>query len=170
MPDRHSRPAAPRATVAATTPSHGSPAPAITVTRSPSSVRDSRRGCTATTSASRPRSDTPTLVPPPSTTIGPPRATPQACAAARAPGDEAVANHRAAPPTRSEQRGASAISVWIAGSATAGPTFEACQRGQRVGARAGVELDPVARRELTDDREIRGDHGRDDGISAGDLP
>ena len=68
IPDRHSKPAKPSSTVAATSSSQGSPA--STTMRSPS--RATPRVCTWATTPGKPSSATTTLLPPASTSTGSP--------------------------------------------------------------------------------------------------
>src|SRR3569623_859438 len=98
MPARHSSPAHPRATVASTNASHGSPAAAYTV---PSSRNAVPRIAMRTTNPSKPASDTTTLEPPPSTASGSPCAADQLTARSTESSSAASSKYRAGPPSSS---------------------------------------------------------------------
>src|SRR3954453_4546471 len=105
MPDRHSTPATPRSTAAATKSSHGSPA--WTVTR-PWPVGSTPRVRTWTTGPGKPPAATTTLEPPARTSSGSPAASAARTAATSACSSRASTKRAAGPPSRrvvSSERG-----------------------------------------------------------------
>ena len=172
MPDRHSRPAPPRATAAATTASHGSPAAAAhghVVARPRSSPdraaprprRGRRRRHRRSRGCCRRRARTAARL-----ATRPTRARPR-----RRPADDARDEPARGP--ADAKRGARRQRRRLAGppaqAPRPSPASSARQRRQRLGARAELELDPVARRELAGERQIGGDHRGDERIAAGHL-
>src|SRR5882757_695141 len=105
MPDRHSRPARPSATVRATTPSHSSPAAAV----SPPGLvpRLTPRVATWITVPSKPSSATTRLLPPPRIRTGSPAASADRTASTSSSSVSARAKARAGPPSRTVVKSAS---------------------------------------------------------------
>src|SRR3954447_1428997 len=97
MPDRHSMPATPRSTAAATKSSHGSPA--WTVTR-PWAVASTPRESRCTTVPRKPSSATTTFEPPARTSSGSPAASALRTAATIASSSRASTKRAAGPPRR----------------------------------------------------------------------
>src|SRR5688572_6097996 len=175
IPDRHSSPASPRVTAAATSGSHGSPAPAISCVWAPRGSKRTPLTCMCRTRASTPPSATTMLLPPPRTIVGNPRSRLHSCAAATALAVSARTYQRAEPPTPSVVWGARSTcgsgdaSVPSPSSDGKQLSFLPHECGHCLGARADLELDPVAGCKLSGKREIRRDDGGDLRIPPGRL-
>src|SRR5688572_15603954 len=117
------------------------------------------RSAICTTSPSMPSSAITRLLPPPSTNNGIFRSVHQRCAAATSPAEAARVNQAASPPTPSVLSGASGTRARgsIAPSADGKELpFLGDQRGDGVGARAHLELEPVAGCQLRGQRQVGG--------------
>src|SRR6185503_18037138 len=171
MPDRHSRPASPRDTAAATTSSQRSPAPTRTAVTFPEARKSTPPNATCRTSPSNPASAITRLLPPPSTTSGTRLSPLHRIAAAASSTDAARTNHRAGPPTPSVVNGASGTSACSGIESAKGEDlpFGRDQGGYRVGSAAHLELDPVAWPELCGQRQVGGDHHGELRVAPGRL-
>src|SRR5215472_9487916 len=131
MPLRHSSPAHPRATVKATSASHGSPAAAVRSTTPSAPCTVTPRRAILRTRLSTPPSATTRFEPPPRTRRSRPRRSAQATASTTLRSSRASRKYRAGPPTPIVQKGAN-------GTCGRGFTLRARrERAARVGRPAG---------------------------------
>src|SRR5688572_27641350 len=172
IPDRHSRPARPRATQSATVSSQDSPAPAVRSVSVPSRACSRPRTSTCTTRPSKPASAITRLLPPPRTNSGAPFDLLQRCARSTSSTVRARSSHRAGPPTPSVVSGASGSPSTAPPSASIEgkePCFLCHERRECFRPRAHAEFNPVPRRELGGERNVGGNDNGELRVSAGGL-